>query len=144
MATSVAFIEAAFAKFEKDMSITEQRFLVRATRAAYKHIMNAWPMWSGFSKANNRISTVGAPIRALVPAKRIAREGAHFAQAAATERSQLAKLSRLPISKKPRARTITIGNTVDYAADLGDKGSARGFQIYATAINVARMAVRRG
>lgn len=138
----VSIIEAEFAKFERNINLTEQRVLVKGVRAAFNHIMQSWPVWSGFSKANNQISITGRTIARTIPRERVAKKGAHLGDAAAAVTRGLAKLSRIKIQKGNRPRVITIGNPVIYAADAGKVGSARGFQIYIAARNKALMAIK--
>lgn len=109
--------------------------LIRISREAYIKIMQQWPIYSGYSKANNRISITGRDIQRIQPSQRIARPNAHLAKAQSTRVAELAKLSRIRVEFGKRTRRIIIGNAVYYAADAG--GSGRGVAIYESAARQA-------
>lgn len=130
--TQAANINRAFELEIERIGRAQRVLMVKVTRNVYRHIMNRWPVWSGYSKANNRISITGRPISRIEPTARILRKGAHVAKAGAVESSELSKLNRLLTEKGfgKRDRVIVIGNAVDYAADLGPAGASKGRIIY--------------
>lgn len=79
----------------------------------FKTVTRLSPVYSGYYKANHRISFDGLVDR--FPAKRTTQKGAHFDQIETARANELAKLSskKLPI-------VVTIGNAVDYALALED------------------------
>ena len=134
MSLAVAFKKEIKAKLET----TVRNTLIAATRAAYLHIQSVWPVHSGYSKANNKISITGQPITHLEPAQRNWRAGSHVATAAAITSRELGKLSRIEVKFGKRPRTIIIGNPVEYAAELSaSRKKISGTSIYEQAAKVA-------
>lgn len=113
-AISNAFEKEVKAAFVKE----ERRMLILGVRVAYQIIMREWPVWSGYSKANNRISITGRPIRKLEPSKRPLIKGALAGKARQVEASEITKLQRLTKNFGFRNRKITIGNSVSYSGDV--------------------------
>jgi len=134
-------IDRFFENFIGRVDKAERDVLVNVTRVAYKAIMRDWPVWSGYSKANNRISVTGETIGVVRPAKRVLKPGAHVGQAAATEASELSKLDGLGLNKTQRPRIIVLGNAVSYAADVGQE-TGRGLAIYQNAVNEAKLTIK--
>lgn len=136
-------------KFQKELDFEVDKLANRAVRrkmvatvkAAYNHIMSAWPKYTYYSGANNRISITGRPISRIEPRKRPTRKGALSDKFATVMSSELAKLKDLRI-EKGKNRRVFIGNAVSYAPDVGyDPG--RGREIYATAHSIALARARQ-
>lgn len=119
----------------------EQRLLAEGVRAAYKAVMREWPVYTGYSKANNRISVTGQPIRRLEPATRPTVPGALAGKAAQVETTELAKLDQLETNKTLRNRTILIGNSAPYSSNVGFR-SGRGLEIFKLAAAEGRAVIR--
>ena len=116
-------IKKAIPKVTNDMVVLTVRF-------TYDIIFRSWPIDTGWSLANHRISITGTPITRLEPTKRPKGKGILVSKAQSNREAQLAKLDRVQPGKK---RTILIGNSVPYAPDVGGKGSGLGRAIYASA-----------
>lgn len=115
----------------------ERAVLIAAMREAYTHVMDSWPVYSGFSKANNRISITGREIRLIRPGSRKAIPGLYSQKAESVRSNELAKLSRIERNFGMRNRTLVIGNAVDYASDVGFQ-PGRGRVIYQQAASIAK------
>lgn len=121
------------------MAEEERLVLISAARAAYLYIINSWPVYTGYSNANNRVSITGRDIKRIEPTIRRRVEGLYVGKAAAVHSSQLAKLSRIELNFGLRNRRIVLGNAVDYAAEAG-RGEGRA--IYQQAAVVAELTAR--
>jgi hypothetical protein len=107
--------------FVDDLAALTERLVAEET---LKGIDSAWPVFTGYSKANNRIVLGGGGNYPLDPPTRPRAAGALLGQAA---RNMAADLQILQTHKKPDV--IGIGNAVKYAADIQfQKG--RGTLIY--------------
>lgn len=121
----------------KKFAAKERIVLVQSVRAAYEHIMRTWPVWSGYSKANNKISVTGRAVTSVSPQNRILKKGAHVAKAAQVQSTELGKLERIEHNFGMKNRTIIIGNAVDYAADM-PASALSGREIYEQAAAIGR------
>lgn len=139
-------INAAFSEFLKVVDKKENEITIAYIREAYTRIMDKWPVWTGYSKANNRISVTGTPIKRLEPSKRPKLPGALVGKAESVRQRELSKLAQLPLNKTHRNRTILIGNSVPYAANFNFGGEAytgkSGLQIYTEAAREATAVVK--
>ena len=107
--------------FVDDLAALTERLVTEET---LKGIDSAWPVFTAYSKANNRIALGGGGNYPLDPPTRPRAAGALLGQAT---RNMGADLQLLRTHKKPG--TIGIGNAVKYAADVQfQKG--RGTLIY--------------
>lgn len=122
---------------KKRMAQEERKIIILGVRTAYNSIMEEWPVYSGYSKANNRISITGRTIRRVEPARRPSTQGALLAKAESTRVTELAKLARISERFGGRDRVIVIGNAVTYAEDVGFS-SGQGRSIYQRAAAEAR------
>lgn len=134
-------------EFEIDRAASgaARRRLTQTVTAAYNYIMNAWPKYTYFSGANNRISISGRPISRIEPGERPTRKGALANKFASVRSAQLAKLKKIKM-EKGKNRRIFIGNAVDYAPDVGSISGGpkgRGIEIYASAHAVALAVARK-
>lgn len=130
-----AFMQVVRRKYSE----AERRILIHGVGAAYDHIMFNWPVYTGFSKANNRISITGQPITRVEPNKRPTKqmEGALVGKAEAVHASEKAKLARIEQNFGMKNRRIILGNSVSYASDVSFE-PGRGVAIYAAAAEVAK------
>lgn len=132
--TKVSEINRAFEEHFNKVEGVAREAQVKAVRKAYLYIMDSWPVFTGFSKANNRISITGRTVARMEPSTRPEGERALEGKAEAIKMSQLAKLDRLPLESKNRV--VVIGNSVSYAADVSFE-PGRGRQIYEEARQIA-------
>lgn len=118
--TQVAAINRAFELEIEKIGRARRLLTIRVARKTYKAIMRRWPVYTGFSKANNRISITGRKISRLEPSRRPSVRGALVAKAAAVQASQLAKLDQLKTEKGfglKKGRIIIIGNSIDFNSE---------------------------
>ena len=121
--------DAFMLEVKRTFAEEERRILILAVGTSYRGILRDWPAYTGYSKANNRISITGRMVRRLEPAKRPTEEGVLFGKASRVENSELAKLSRISKNFGMRNRKIIIGNSVSYASDVGFT-AGQGLAIY--------------
>ena len=102
MKSQIAAVEKAIEDRQRDV-----------VSAFYKTATRLSPVYSGYYKANHRISFTG--LVELFPAKRTTQKGAHFDQIETAKANELAKLSskKLPV-------VVTIGTAVKYALAMED------------------------
>ncbi len=76
MVDITSFRRAIDLEIERKMTIPAQRAIKDAAAAAYIFIAEAWPKFTYYSAANNRISITGRTINKVEPSQRPKEQGA--------------------------------------------------------------------
>lgn len=98
-------------RFVDDVAALAERLVAEETRVA---IDSAWPTWTGWSAANNRVVEGQSGSFPLNPTVRPTTAGAIFAEA-----NQALAMDLALIENHKTPGLIAIGNAVPYAADVG-------------------------
>ena len=98
-------------KFVDDVAALAERLVTEEARVA---IDSAWPTWTGWSAANNRVVEGQSSNFPLDPPIRPTQAGALFAEANQALSEDLAT-----IDQHVTPGLLAIGNAVDYSADVG-------------------------
>ena len=115
--TNLTRWDRAMAKQMKAVEKAVQSQHLELVSVVYKAVLSLSPVYSGYYKANHRISFDG--LVELSPSVRTGVKGAHFDQIEITKANEVAKLSfkALPV-------VVTIGNAVSYAGAMEDPSGA--------------------
>ena len=95
-----------------------------SVRFTYEQVFIRWPVDTAWSLANHRIATDTKNVT-LTPTERPKEKGVLLARATQVKAEEIAKLKKITLKT-----TITIGNAVPYAADVGRGQTGVGTAIY--------------